>query len=111
LKVSEEVIEVFKKYEWPGNVRELLHVLEYCFNTMTDSIIEVNHLPKYLKSDNNAKIRVPSQIKTLEYMMEQYEREVIENTMKRNNNNVTRAAEELGIMRQSLQYRIKKHKL
>ena len=43
--------------------------------------------------------------------MEQYEIEVIENAMKRNKNNITKTADELGIMRQSLQYRITKYKL
>ena len=109
--VSNEVLKIFYVYEWPGNVRELLHVLEYCFNTMTDDIIQANHLPKYLRSDNSTKPKVTSQIKTLKYIMEHYEIEVIENAMNRNKNNITKTADELGIMRQSLQYRITKYKL
>lgn len=109
--VSNEVLKIFYIYEWPGNVRELLHVLEYCFNTMTEDIIQDRHLPKYLRNDYTIKPKMDTQIKTLKYIMQQYEIEVIENAMTRNKNNITKTADELGIMRQSLQYRITKYKL
>lgn len=107
--VSEEVLEAFNRYEWPGNVRELLHVIEYCFNIMSEEIIQKRHLPKYLTNDGGKSRSDTMKLKTLEQIMDQYEKEVIENALKRHGNNVTQAAEELGIMRQSLQYRIKKH--
>lgn len=109
--VSEEVINKFKVYEWPGNVRELVHVIEYCFNTMTGDTIQVGHLPKYLRGDNDLNSKEVAQTGLLRDIMEQYEKEVIRNTMKRHKNNVTKAAEELGIMRQSLQYRLKKYNI
>ncbi|WP_097027104.1 sigma-54 interaction domain-containing protein [Clostridium peptidivorans] len=109
--VSSEVINIFKEYNWPGNVRELTHVIEHCFNTMTDDIIQVNHLPKFLKDDENASEKENLDSKLLKDLMEESEKDIIRNALKRCNNNVTRAAEELGVMRQSLQYRIKKYKL
>ncbi|HVI40006.1 MAG TPA: sigma 54-interacting transcriptional regulator [Anaerovoracaceae bacterium] len=109
--ISAEALTIFKGYEWPGNVRELVHVLEYCFNTMTGDIIQAKHLPKYLRGDTHISSNETIRKKGLKDIMDHYEKEVIENTMKRHNNNVTNAADELGIMRQSLQYRIKKYNL
>lgn len=110
-EVSDEVLSLFKRYDWPGNIRELLHVLEYCFNTMTGNIIQINHLPKYLCEDNRVAYKEPIPNMELKEIMDQYEKEVIRRVLKRCNNNVTNAADELGIMRQSLQYRIKKFNL
>ncbi len=109
--ISNDVMNIFEQYDWPGNVRELEHVIEHCLNIMTDDIIEVEHLPVYLKSDDNKSKNEDFSPKLLKDLIEESEKEIIINTLKRCNNNVTRAAEELGLMRQSLQYRIKKYKL
>lgn len=44
-------------------------------------------------------------------MMDQYEKHVIRSVLKKHNYNITKAACELGLHRQGLQYRIKKHNL
>jgi arginine utilization regulatory protein len=111
IEVSEEVVNIFRRYEWPGNIRELVHVLEYCFNTMSGDIIQAKHLPKYLSGDNSVSYKETISKRELKEIMDQYEKEVIGSILKRWNNNVTNAAAELGIMRQSLQYRIKKYNL
>lgn len=108
---SPEVILKFKEYEWPGNVRELLHSIEYAFNTMIEDVIDVHNLPKYMQTHASLKCKEVLQLKTLEQIMEQYEKEVLKNTLKRCKKNVTKAADQLGIKRQSLQYRIKKYEL
>ena len=109
--ISNDVMNIFEQYDWPGNVRELEHVIEHCLNIMTDDIIEVEHLPVYLKNDDNKSKNEDFSPKLLKDLIEESEKEIIINTLKRCNNNITRAAEELGLMRQSLQYRIKKYKL
>lgn len=108
---SPEVILKFKEYDWPGNVRELLHSIEYAFNTMIDDIINVRDLPKYIQKQKKTNSKDTLHLRTLEEIMGQYEKEVIKNTLKRHKNNITKAANQLGIKRQSLQYRIKKYEL
>lgn len=108
---SPEVILKFKEYDWPGNVRELLHSIEYAFNTMSEDIINVRDLPKYIQKQKKTNSKDTLHLRTLEEIMGQYEKEVIKNTLKRHKNNITKAANQLGIKRQSLQYRIKKYEL
>ena len=109
--VSPEVILRFKEYQWPGNVRELLHSIEYAFNTMVTDTISVRELPKYIQKYESRKCKESLQLRTLEEIMGQYEKEVIKNTLKKHKNNITKAANQLGVKRQSLQYRIKKYEL
>lgn len=109
--VSDRVIDIFMKYDWPGNVRELLHVIEYSFNTMDGKIIKDNDLPKYLLTSEDTYYQEMEGHRTLKQKIDDYEREVIRNTLKNCKNNISKAADELGMMRQSLQYRIKKYKL
>ncbi|WP_425058807.1 Arginine utilization regulatory protein RocR [Sporomusa carbonis] len=113
---SGEVINTFKSYDWPGNVRELLHVLEYAFNIMTGNRIELFHLPKYLQERRQEpsailgpECKTALHFETLEQLMAEYEKKVIENTLKHCKYNVSKTAQVLGIKRQSLQYRIKKY--
>lgn len=47
-KLSDEVIEMFKKHRWEGNIRELRNYVEY-FCYMGDEIIEREHLPSSFK--------------------------------------------------------------
>ncbi|MEZ4600000.1 MAG: sigma 54-interacting transcriptional regulator [Syntrophotaleaceae bacterium] len=48
-EVSEEVLQLFARYNWPGNIRELEHVMEYAFARCRDAVIACNHLPSDLK--------------------------------------------------------------
>lgn len=109
--ISPEVILKFKEYDWPGNVRELLHNIEYSFNTINGDIINVQDLPKYMQKQKRTNSKDVLHLRTLEQIMGQYEKEVIKNTLKQHKNNITKAADQLGLKRQSLQYRIKKYKL
>ena len=119
--LSAEVTAIFKKYNWPGNVRELVHVIEYVFNMVEGERVEKLHLPKYMrqfagdkidniqtKNDNRKNILHQQ---TLQEQLDSYEKEILESTLERCNNNVTKAAGELGLVRQSMQYRMKKFNL
>jgi arginine utilization regulatory protein len=46
--VSENVIDIFRRYHWPGNVRELEHLIEGTLNVIeAEDIIRVQHLPRH----------------------------------------------------------------
>ncbi|ADK16334.1 MULTISPECIES: sigma-54 interaction domain-containing protein [Clostridium] len=109
--MSDEVIKVFKEYDWPGNVRELQHCIEYIFNTITEDTIYISDLPQYMKKKANRDCKKGLQHKTLEQILNEYEREVIKTALRKNKNNVTNTAKYLGMKRQSLQYRMKKYGL
>jgi arginine utilization regulatory protein len=46
--VSENVLEIFRRYHWPGNVRELEHLIEGTLNVIeAEDIIRTQHLPRH----------------------------------------------------------------
>jgi len=46
--VSDNVIDIFRRYRWPGNVRELEHLIEGTMNVIeAEDIIRVHHLPRH----------------------------------------------------------------
>lgn len=123
LTLADEVLAVFRQYEWPGNVRELHHVIEYAFNCAADdaSILTLDCLPGYLRPLASAggmpqpapaaKVYAAAGTGTFDERMERFEYEVIGQTLTANNGNITHSAQQLGMSRQSLQYRMKKLQL
>jgi arginine utilization regulatory protein len=100
-------------YKWPGNVRELEHVIE---NLMVRSkgeekLLKVKHLPGHLKS----KIvtvgegpEIEEENLSLTEVLQEVEKQMIIEVLDKNNGNVSQSARDLGIIRQSLIYRMKK---
>lgn len=112
-RLSSEVFETFNNYNWPGNVRELQHTIEYAMNIANENekIIGINHLPPhimdlYSKSEDKDK---PSQ--TLEERLNYEEIKILKRELIKNDWKIAETARQLGLKRQSLQYRIKKYSL
>ena len=115
--VSQDVMTVFRNYSWPGNVRELKNVIEGAFNLCDSTIIGLGDLPAYMLSDvevekivaeNQASSNDIQWLGSLKKNMEAYEKSIIINAIK-NNKSLVRAAEYLGISRQSLNQKINKY--
>lgn len=49
IQLSAEVIERLQHHSWPGNIRELENVLERAINVLDGKVIELIHLPFYLR--------------------------------------------------------------
>ena len=116
IKTSNSVIKIFVSYDWPGNVRELLHAVEYAINVCEDSYITTRDIPQnIIKYNSTSKTElyppISNENSSLNSLMNKYEKHIIQDSLKKNNNNVSKTASELGLHRQGLQYRIKKHSL
>jgi arginine utilization regulatory protein len=111
--LSDKVKELFLNYSWPGNVRQLEHVIEGAMNIMGDKKeIKESHVKPYLlkgkeEKDNQDNLNFAS----LPQKLNKIEKQIIKETLDKTNGNVTRAARQLGIKRQSLQYRIDKYNI
>lgn len=116
-KVSEEVLNSFMEYAWPGNVRELGNVIEGAMNIVGDDekIFRREDFISsiYIMQDKplkNAAI-FEAKNKPLPNILEDIEKEIIINALNNNQKNISKAAEELGIKRQTLQHKLKKYKI
>ncbi len=112
--ISDEVIDLFMKYPWPGNVRELQSMIECAVNFETGSSIGMEFIGKRIKVNQD-----PNEIssewvsKDLSAILYDYEKEVIENTVKKyiflesKEDIVQRACKDLNISRATLYRKLK----
>ena len=124
-RIDARAREVLLSYPWPGNVRELSHVIERAVLWSRDSTLNVDHLsvtaPMRVDPDGgggttNSVEQVqpqvngpaaPSQLPE-GVDLSQWERSMIEQAMREAGGNQTKAAQRLGITRDTLRYRLKK---
>ena len=113
-EISPEALDCLMGHDWPGNVRELFHVLDYAQNVTDSGSIEVCHLPPYLlkrRASPSAARAIDFTQRDLQGLMDDYEREIIVQALEHCGYNISQTAKTLGILRQSLQYRIRKYGL
>jgi DNA-binding NtrC family response regulator len=99
-------------YPWPGNVRELSHVIERAVLWSKGPMLDVEHLALEVPAEP-ALAPSPAQPDTRPAGMdlEQWERTLIEQALRESDGTQTRAAQRLGISRDTLRSRLKKYGL
>lgn len=102
--VSDSAMNELKEYKWPGNVRELEHAVERAI-IMADS--PVLHSSDFL----NKPIEKGSRNKNSTYNLQEIEETAIIKALNKNNNNISKTADELGLSRAALYRRIEKYDL
>jgi transcriptional regulator with PAS, ATPase and Fis domain len=102
LKISTHALEKLANHDWPGNVRELQHSIEKAV-IMSDSQVLI---PSDFVFSSTAR-----SVKQNEMTLEEMERELIIENLKRYGNNLSVISGKLGITRQTLYNKIKKYEL
>src|SRR4051812_27050362 len=124
-RIDARAREVLLSYPWPGNVRELSHVIERAVLWSRNGTLNVDHLsiaaPMRVESDAGGgatnsveqalpRANCPTAASHLPEGVDlsQWERSMIEQAMREASGNQTKAAQRLGITRDTLRYRLKK---
>lgn len=116
-EIDDDLMNMFLKYDWPGNVRELEHMIEGAMNLIDqEERITVSHLPNHVRSKphfhkNEEGGRIPKLGKPLEQFVQEAEIFYLQKSLERYDGNITKTAENLGMSRQNLQYRLRKYGL
>lgn len=102
VRMHEQTIEKLCGYHWPGNIRELQHTIEKAVILCEGSVIR----PKDILVKQTWKPQAIARVANLE----EVERQAIETAISQNNGNLTAAAEQLGVSRQTLYNKLKRFK-
>ena len=95
-RISEKAIKVLEGYDWPGNVRELQNLVERLFTITESPVIDLENISIF-----NMPKRELKEI-TLKEAVRGFERQYITEVLDSVNGNRKRAAEILGIHRNTL---------
>ncbi len=99
VRIEPEALKRLQDHDWPGNIRELQNALERAV-IIAGGSIGVAQLPEGIAA---------GPIRHDEGILKSLEREAIMLALKKCGNNRRKAAEELGISRRTLQYRLKEY--
>jgi DNA-binding NtrC family response regulator len=100
------------RHAWPGNVRELENVIGHACMLASGEAIDIADLPQYMRQGvASAAASAAPASPTGELSFDEQERRVIEQALDRAGGNQVQAARILGITRDKLRYKIKKHNL
>jgi len=104
-RISTPAIEMLTRYHWPGNIRELENCIERAVLLCNDDVIRSEHLPpslQMIKKDEAVTKR------SLTEIIENKERELIIDALKKFDGHQRKTAKELAISERILGYKIKK---
>jgi two-component system nitrogen regulation response regulator NtrX len=105
MEIGEDALEVLAQYQWPGNVRELKNVIERVLILNPRTLrIERKHLPPLT---HKAAGRFTEEFSSLQQARDAYEREYILKKVEEARNNISHAAELLGLERSHLYRKMK----
>lgn len=98
--VSDDVLQLLRRYAFPGNIRELENAIEHAFVLSSSDTIQVEDLPERIQNaTNNNGHRLP----------EGGEKAIILEALHRHDWNKSQAARELGMDRSTLWRKTKKY--
>jgi len=105
--LSVTALEALKSHHWPGNVRELRNMIERAVIICSGEVIERHHLAPY-PLDQRARARSEDTLMLpVGTPIEEVERQMILRTLRKTDNNKTRAAELLQISLKTLHNKLR----
>ena len=106
--ISKDAMAILTNYHWAGNMRELENAMRQMVVMTLSEDIEVDDIPReivYSISVNGNQLDLQ---KGLKQMVQDYEAQIIENSLKIHDNNIAKTADHLKIPRTTLQSKLSK---
>ncbi len=125
LRVHPDVFDLFMQYPWPGNVRELENLIQRVVILNEEGVITIKDLPQRFQdltsfpkpsenppvvpmAYNPPKVALPDQGLDINRLVEEIEKNLIEQALHRSGGVKSKAAELLGLKRTTLLEKMKK---
>jgi transcriptional regulator with GAF, ATPase, and Fis domain len=116
-RIEDDALKILQRYQWPGNVRELANIVERTVSLVDGHAINASHLAyvfqeveqaveptERLPIDNSLPFKAAKQ-----KIVENFEKDYLENLLKRNDYNISKASREAKIDRKHLSNLLKKY--
>lgn len=107
IKVEKECLNILSTYSWPGNVRELENVIESAILLTQKDVICCEVLPERLTVFTADEVESDGHSDSLKSI----EKKIIQNALRENAGNITRASKILEVDRTTLYRKIKKYSI
>jgi transcriptional regulator of acetoin/glycerol metabolism len=107
--IDTEAFECLTGYTWPGNIRELRNVIRSAFAICDGNRIRIADLPAALLPDAPIPLSVEPAVTPPGTTLEGAERDTLLSAIRTNRGNLCHTARELGISRNSLYRKLKRH--
>lgn len=115
--VDKEAMRVFEEYPWPGNVRELEHLVESTMNLIDTETIVLDDIQYYfdkrlkLAAMDAEALPANTPLGDLNASVDKYEKSLLVKALKASKGNISMAARTLGLPKQTMHNKIKKHNI
>jgi two-component system response regulator PilR (NtrC family) len=108
--ISSEAMQALKDHDYTGNVRELINILQRAVTMCENNNIKPDDLmlEQVSLNESDQPLAERDEDQTLDTYIEDIERKMLEDALKKARYNKTRAAELLGISFRSFRYKLKK---
>ena len=107
-RISTSAIDMLIQYHWPGNVRELQNCMERAVIIADGDTIKGIHLPPTLQLAESSQRKNPY---SLSVAVENFEKDLIIEGLKRNNGNQTKTAKDLDTSLRIINYKIHQYNI
>ena len=107
-RISTSAIDLLIQYHWPGNVRELQNCIERAVLICDGTAIKGIHLPPTLQGSESTSTGKPLSFSTA---VENFEKELIIDALKKNNGNQTKTAAFLDTSLRIINYKIHQYSI
>lgn len=101
LRINQQAQDKLLKYQWPGNIRELQHTIEKAVILCDGNVLKAEDF--LMRPIHSGKVS------ETELTLEEMEKRMINMAIEKNNGNLSAAADQLGVTRQTLYNKIKKN--
>ncbi|GLH74185.1 sigma-54-dependent Fis family transcriptional regulator [Geothrix limicola] len=118
LRIDPSVIDILQGYAWPGNIREFQNVVERMIHSVQGTALSMSEIPEEILHPSESlspaavpgfscPVRTQGPASLREQLMAE-EREKIQTCLRASKGNMTRAAQELGMARNTLYRKLQK---
>lgn len=113
--IDSNLKKILLKHSWPGNVRELEYVMEnLMIRVHNKNLLTLDDIPEYIKLDLQSETHDKTFYENvsvnmgLKEALDNFEREYIIKALQDTNWNVSKTADKLNLVRQTLRYKMKR---